>query len=62
MADDDSIWHATNIDIYDYVTALKRLEFSADSTLVKNPNGIPLWLSVNGATVQLLPGELKNIR
>ena len=61
MADDATIWYATNIDIYDYVTALKRLEFSADSTLVKNPNGIPLWLNVNGATVQLLPGELKDI-
>lgn len=59
IAGDETIWYATNIDIYDYVTALKRLEFSADSSLVKNPNAMPLWLSVNGTPVKVMPGKLK---
>ena len=59
IAGDETIWYATNIEIYDYVTALKRLEFSADNSLVKNPNAMPLWLSVNGAPVKVLPGKLK---
>lgn len=59
IAGDETIWYATNIEIYDYVTALKRLEFSADSSLVRNPNAMPAWLSVNGAPVKVMPGELK---
>jgi len=62
ISGDEMIWHATNIEIYDYVAALKRLEFSADSSLVKNPNSMPLWLSVNGNTVKIMPGELKALK
>lgn len=62
ISGDATIWHATNIEIYDYVAALKRLEFSADSSLVKNPNSMPLWLSVNGNTEKIMPGELKALK
>ncbi|MFA6103968.1 MAG: polysaccharide deacetylase family protein [Victivallaceae bacterium] len=61
IAGDETIWYATNIEIYDYSAALKRLEFSADSSLVKNPNSMPVWLSVNGSPVKVLPGELKTL-
>jgi hypothetical protein len=61
IAGDATIWYATNIEIYDYAAALKRLEFSADSSLVKNPNAMPVWLSVNGTPVKVMPGELKTL-
>ena len=62
ISGDETIWYATNIEIYDYVAALKRLEFSADSSLVKNPNSMPLWLNVNGNTEKIMPGELKALK
>lgn len=39
----DDIWYATNIQIYDYVQAYKRLEFSVDSRRVFNPTSIELY-------------------
>ncbi len=41
----DDIWYATNIEIYDYIEAYKRLQFSADGRRVYNPNAIPVWFA-----------------
>jgi len=52
MAGHENIWYATNIEICDYITACRRLEFSADLHLVRNPNFIAVWLKDNsGRTV-----------
>jgi len=61
IAGDAAIWYATNIEIYDYVTALRRLEFSADSSLVKKPNAVPLWLKVDDIVEKIMPGELRKL-
>ncbi len=39
----DHIWYATNIEIYDYVQAYKRLETSFDQKIVHNPSAIDVW-------------------
>lgn len=52
------VWYATNIDIVDYITALKRLEFSADNSLVYNPNVLPLWIEVNDQIREITPGAV----
>ena len=57
----DSVWYATNIEIYDYMTALKRLEFSADETIVHNPSAIKLWFEKDGEVISIEPGETKTI-
>jgi peptidoglycan/xylan/chitin deacetylase (PgdA/CDA1 family) len=59
VSGDENIWFATNIEIYDYITALRRLEFSADSSIVKNPSAMTLWLRVCGEKITVGPGELK---
>ena len=41
---EDSVWYATNIEIYDYVNAYKQLQFSMDGTLVHNPTCTDLWI------------------
>ena len=51
----DDIWYATNIEIYDYMDAAKRLQFSADLSFVYNPNAISIWLNVAGEYVEV-PG------
>ncbi len=53
----DDVWYATNIEIYNYVTALKRLEVSADTNIVHNPSAVPVWISRNGQTVEIPAGQ-----
>jgi peptidoglycan/xylan/chitin deacetylase (PgdA/CDA1 family) len=57
----EDIWYATNIEIYNYLTALRRLEFSVSGNQVRNTNSIPVWINVEGEIVQIAPGELKNL-
>lgn len=44
----EDIWYSTNVEIYDYVQAYERLEFSADGTRIYNPSKIPVWLEIDG--------------
>ncbi|MCR4618210.1 MAG: polysaccharide deacetylase family protein [Lachnospiraceae bacterium] len=39
----DEIWYATNGEIYDYITAIKRLEFGANRNIVYNPTAVDIW-------------------
>ncbi len=57
----NDIWYATNIEIYNYATALRRLEFSVSGDQVRNPTNMPVWLSVDGQVTKIEPGELKNL-
>ena len=41
----EEIWYATNGEIYDYVTAFDRLEYSAESTRIYNPSAIDVYIS-----------------
>ncbi|MGF7400547.1 polysaccharide deacetylase family protein [Thermoanaerobacterium thermosaccharolyticum] len=55
---DESVWYATNIEIYDYIMALKNLKFSADHSIVSNPSSIPVWIGIDGEAVKIEPGEI----
>jgi len=52
----DDIWYATNIDIYDYLQACDRLQFSAACDFVYNPSAMSVWLSVGGDIVEAKGG------
>ncbi len=56
---DNDIWFATNMEIYEYIRALKNLEFSADCTIVKNTSSISVWIAVNEIPVEIKAGETK---
>ena len=43
-ARDEYIWYATNGEIYEYVQAFDRLEFSADGESVYNPSAIDVYI------------------
>lgn len=45
MGGREDIWYATNGEIYDYVTAFDRLEYSADGAFIHNPTAIDIYLS-----------------
>lgn len=42
----DELWCATNLEICDYVTAGRNLQFSVDQTMVYNPSCIDVWVEV----------------
>lgn len=55
---EDSVWYATNIEIFEYVRDFGRLEYSADCSLVHNPTCRTLWLALSKqAPRSIAPGE-----
>jgi hypothetical protein len=40
----DDIWYATNIEIYNYMTAQKQLQISVDERTFYNPTAIDVWV------------------
>lgn len=44
LAGHDEIWYATNIEIKDYLDAVKAMKVSADGTIVHNPSAIDVYL------------------
>ena len=46
MAGREDIWYATNGEIYEYLQAASRLEFSVDGRYVKNPTCIDIYVDM----------------
>lgn len=57
LTENDEIWYATNIEIYDYVEAYKSLRHSANGEKIYNPTLITVWLDVDGKLYSIKPGE-----
>ncbi len=53
----EGVWFATNIEVLDYVTAVRNLQFSVDGSLVRNPSAQPVWISADGESVCVAAGE-----
>ena len=61
MCGKDNIWYATNMEICDYLTAIKSLEYSADESMVHNPTAIDIWYTSDGKTEQIGAGATRKI-
>lgn len=58
LSGNEKIWYATNLEIYNYTEAQKRLQISADERMFYNPSAIPVWVEKNKQTVlEILPGQ-----
>ena len=55
MGQRDDVWYATNIEIYEYVTAMRSLAVSVDGSILYNPSAVTVDILVNGSPVSL-PG------
>jgi hypothetical protein len=51
------VWYATNMEIYEYVTAYRSLVFSADGKRVYNPTLIKVWFDLDGKSYSVASGE-----
>ena len=61
MSAQDDIWFATNLEIYDYITALRGVSLTVDRKTAYNPSATDLWLEVNGEPVLLPAGKLTKL-
>ena len=57
LANNDEIWYATNMEIYDYVEGYKRLVYSANGCRVYNPSLFSVWIDVDGKLFEIGSGE-----
>jgi len=58
MAGKDDIWYATNMEICDYLTAIRKLEYSADGCMIQNPSAISVWfISDSGELIEIKSGQ-----
>ena len=58
---DEDVWYATNIEIYEYVTALRALRFCADRTAVYNPTATDVWIEADQVAVHCPAGKVTKI-
>ena len=54
---DPEVWHATNIEVFDYINAWRALSFSCDARKAHNPSALNVWVDYEGKTVELKPGK-----
>ena len=54
---DPAVWHATNMEIYSYVTAWRGLWCAMDMTSVKNTAAVPVWFRMEGKLQVCEPGK-----
>ena len=57
VGDKEDVWYATNIEIYDYVTAYRSLQVDANDHIVHNPSAIDVWFAKDGTTHCVRAGE-----
>ena len=61
MGNRDEIWYATNIEIFDYITAYNQLIFSTNGQMVYNPTNTVLYLKTANGNFSVKPGETVTI-
>lgn len=55
LSGNDKIWYATNLEIYDYITAQKQLRVSADETILHNPTAMDVWVEKDRKEIIHIP-------
>ena len=57
LAGREDTWYATNMEIYEYVTAYHSLVYSADGSRIYNPSLQIVWFDYGGQLYCVQPGE-----
>ncbi|MBQ2730148.1 MAG: polysaccharide deacetylase family protein [Clostridia bacterium] len=53
----EDVWYATNIEIVDYLNAVRALRFTADCSTVYNPSAIDVWIKSDHDAVCIPAGK-----
>lgn len=57
VAGKEDVWYATNMEIYEYVTAYQSLVYSADGSRIYNPTLKTIWMERDEKLYSIQPGE-----
>ena len=57
VANREDTWYATNIEVYKYVEAYRKLVYSQNASKVYNPSAIPVYMLHNGKKYVINPAE-----
>ncbi len=57
----EDIWYATNQEIVDYVTAMRRISLSADRAYAYNPSALDVWILAEEKPVRVPAGKTVNL-
>ncbi len=57
VAGKEDVWYATNMEIYEYVTAYQSLVYSADGRRIYNPTLKTIWMERDEKLYSIQPGE-----
>jgi len=55
LSGNEKIWYATNLEIYEYMTAQRQLRVSADETILQNPTAMDVWVEKDRKQIIHLP-------
>lgn len=55
------VWFATNGEVMDYVNAFRRLEYSADGSMIRNPNALDVSICTGDDCVILPAGQVTHL-
>lgn len=61
MSESDDVWFATNLEIYNYIEAFKRIVISADGSFVYNPTSTKIYMRFLGPDFSVEPGATVKI-
>ncbi|MEE1245598.1 MAG: polysaccharide deacetylase family protein [Acutalibacteraceae bacterium] len=61
-ANNNNVWYATNIEIYDYITAYRNLVYSVDGNMIYNPTSTDIWVKINGKKINIPSGKTFKIK
>ena len=56
-----NIWFATNMEVYDYVTAWRNLQCSTDISYIRNVSFVTMWFWFEGNLYSVEPGKVINL-
>ena len=56
LAGKPDVWYATNIEIFDYEEARKRLVIAANRKSIYNPSALTVTVSIDGTLCDATPG------
>lgn len=62
VSEQDQVWYATNIEIYDYLDAFNALQTSLDCRYIHNPTGKTICFTCEAGDMEIGSGETINLR
>lgn len=57
LSGQSDIWYAPNIEIYEYITAVRALVYKSDGSEVYNPSAVTIWFKDADRLIKLSAGE-----